>query len=572
MRHMYFKWRKKESVNPALVEHISESINVNPFLSKILVQRNVEDYETAKSFFNPLKSELHDPFLMKDMDLAIDRIQEALNNGENILIYGDYDVDGTTSVSLVYTFLKTYTPHIDYYVPDRFKEGYGISVEGIAYAVENKVDLMIALDCGIRSVDICALAKENGIDMIICDHHLPGDSLPNAVAVLDPKRKDCEYPFKELSGCGIGFKLIQAFAQEKGLPFESIEDYLDLVVVSIASDLVDIRGENRVLAFYGLKKLNSAPRMGLQALIGEVPVGKNFTISDIVFSIGPKINAAGRIAHARNAVELLIANDFYEAEKLTDVLHKNNDERKETDSDITIEAIKRLDEDPSFAAKKSTVLYGDQWSKGVLGIVASRLVEQYYKPTIVFSQIEDQLTGSARSIKNFDIHTAIGQCGDLVEQFGGHMYAAGLTIKKENFNTFQERFEEIAMKQLEKQELVPEVEYDIELPIDAITEKFVEILDRMEPFGPGNMMPVFRSNGFTRATRARVLKEKHLKFTLMNSSGQYFDVIGFSLGDKMHIIESGKPFDICYCLEYNVFRGERKIQMKLKDIKFANEE
>lgn len=572
MRHMYFKWRKKESVNPALVEHISESINVNPFLSKILVQRNVEDYETAKSFFNPLKSELHDPFLMKDMDLAIDRIQEALNNGENILIYGDYDVDGTTSVSLVYTFLKTYTPHIDYYVPDRFKEGYGISVEGIAYAVENKVDLMIALDCGIRSVDICALAKENGIDMIICDHHLPGDTLPNAVAVLDPKRKDCEYPFKELSGCGIGFKLIQAFAQEKGLPFESIEDYLDLVVVSIASDLVDIRGENRVLAFYGLKKLNSAPRMGLQALIGEVPVGKNFTISDIVFSIGPKINAAGRIAHARNAVELLIANDFYEAEKLTDVLHKNNDERKETDSDITIEAIKRLDEDPSFAAKKSTVLYGDQWSKGVLGIVASRLVEQYYKPTIVFSQIEDQLTGSARSIKNFDIHTAIGQCGDLVEQFGGHMYAAGLTIKKENFNTFQERFEEIAMKQLEKQELVPEVEYDIELPIDAITEKFVEILDRMEPFGPGNMMPVFRSNGFTRATRARVLKEKHLKFTLMNSSGQYFDVIGFSLGDKMHIIESGKPFDICYCLEYNVFRGERKIQMKLKDIKFANEE
>ena len=569
---MYYKWRKKEAVNPALVEHISASINVNSFLSKILVQRNIEDYETAKSFFNPLKSELHDPFLMKDMDLAIDRINEALNNGENILIYGDYDVDGTTSVSLVYTFLKTYTPNIDYYVPDRFKEGYGISVEGIAYAVENKVDLMIALDCGIRSVDITMLAKEKGIDMIICDHHLPGDTLPNAVAVLDPKRKDCEYPFKELSGCGIGFKLIQAFAQDKGLPFESIEDYLDLVVVSIASDLVDIRGENRVLAYYGLKKLNSAPRMGLQALIGEVPVGKSFTISDIVFSIGPKINAAGRIAHARNAVELLIANDFYEAEKLTDVLHKNNDERKETDSDITIEAIKQLDEDSSFAAKKSTVIYGDQWSKGVLGIVASRLVEQYYKPTVVFSQIEDQLTGSARSIKNFDIHTAIGQCGDLVEQFGGHMYAAGLTIKKENFNAFQERFETIAMKQLEKQELVPEVEYDIELPIDAITEKFVEILDRMEPFGPGNMMPVFRSNGFTRSTRARVLKEKHLKFTLMNEAGHYFDVIGFSLGDKMHIIESGKSFDICYSLEYNVFRGERKIQMKLKDIKFSNEE
>ena len=374
---MYFKWRKKEAVNPALVEHISESINVNPFLSEILVQRDIEDYETAKSFFNPLKSELHDPFLMKDMDLAIDRIQEALNNGENILIYGDYDVDGTTSVSLVYTFLKTYTPNIDYYVPDRFKEGYGISIEGIAYAVEHKVDLMIALDCGIRSVDITTLAKEKGIDMIICDHHLPGDTLPNAVAVLDPKRKDCEYPFKELSGCGIGFKLIQAFAQEKGLPFESIEDYLDLVVVSIASDLVDIRGENRVLAFYGLKKLNSAPRMGLQALIGEVPEGKNFTISDIVFSIGPKINAAGRIAHARNAVELLIANDFYEAEKLTDVLQKNNDERKETDSDITIEAIKRLDEDSTFSSKKSTVLYGDQWSKGVLGIVASRLVGSY---------------------------------------------------------------------------------------------------------------------------------------------------------------------------------------------------
>jgi len=569
---MYYKWRKKEAANPALVEQISKSINVNPYLSEILVQRDIADYDIAKSFFNPQKSDLHDPFLMKDMDLAIERIIQALDNNENILIYGDYDVDGTTSVSLVYTFLKTYTPNINYYVPDRFKEGYGISVEGIAYAVEQKVDLMIALDCGIRSIDITTLAKEKGIDMVICDHHLPGDTLPNAVAVLDPKRADCEYPFKELSGCGIGFKLIQAFAQEKGLPFESIEDYLDLVSVSIASDLVDIRGENRVLAFYGLKKLNSAPRMGLQALIGEVPVGKNFTISDIVFTIGPKINAAGRIAHARNAVELLVANDFYEAEKLTDVLHKNNDERKETDSGITAEAIDRLDNDQQFAAKKSTVLYGDEWSKGVLGIVASRLVEQYYKPTIVFTHIDNKLTGSARSIKNFDIHTAIGRCGDLVEQFGGHMYAAGLTIKKENFEAFQTRFEEIAMAQLEKQELVPEVEYDIELPIDAINTKFVEILDRMEPFGPGNMMPVFRTNGFTKSFRSRLLKDKHLKFSLSNSRGDYYDVIGFSLGDKMEILNSGREFDICYSLEYNVFRGERKIQLKLRDIKYSDEE
>lgn len=566
---MHFEWREKDEVNEAVVEKLSIDINVNKHIAQTLVQRGIEDFETAKNFFNPSKNDIHNPLLMKDMDKAVNRIQDALDNKENILVYGDYDVDGTTSVSLVYTFLRSYTQNIDYYVPDRFKEGYGISVQGIAFAAEQGVSLMIALDCGIRSIDICELAKERGIDMIICDHHLPGDTLPDAVAVLDPKRHDCTYPYKELSGCGIGFKLVQAMAESKGLPFSSIEEYLDLVSVSIASDLVDIQGENRVLAYYGLKRLNSEPRVGLQALIGQLPDGKELTISDIVFSIGPRINAAGRIDHAKNAVELLISREFKEAAKYTEVLQKNNEDRKETDSDITAEAIGRLDVDTKFTGKKSTVIYGDDWSKGVLGIVASRLVEQYYKPTIVFTQIDGVLTGSARSIKSFDIHTAIGQCGDLVEQYGGHMYAAGLTIKKENFEAFEKRFEEIAQEGLLNQELFPEIEYDVEIPIEAITPKFVEVLERMEPFGPGNMMPIFRSNGFTRAGKGRLLKEKHLKFSVPNNMGDYFDVIGFGLGDKIEVLESGKPFDMCYTLEYNIFRGQKNVQLKLRDIKYS---
>jgi single-stranded-DNA-specific exonuclease len=427
-------WKAKSLPNEEQSKSLSKEINVSTPIANILVQRGIDTFDKAKQFFRPKITDLHDPFLMKDMDKAYERLKEAVYNGEPMMVYGDYDVDGTTAVSIVYSYFVTLNPNIEYYIPDRYKEGYGISKIGIDYAKEKGISLIVSLDCGIRSNELIDYANDLGIDFIICDHHLPGESLPNAHAILNPKRSDCDYPYKELSGAGIGFKLVQAFSKKQGFAEDKVMDYIDLVAVSIAADMVDVRGENRVLAYYGLKKLNENPSIGLQALIALNPGKKHYTSQDIIFGIGPKINAAGRISDATAAVRVLIETEYTKAVQLTRVLTERNDERKELDNDITKNAIEMVESSGELNSHKSIVIVGQDWHKGVIGIVASRMVEQFYKPTIVFSNIDGMLTGSARSVKNFDIHEAITQCSEWVEQFGGHKYAAGLSIKEENFN------------------------------------------------------------------------------------------------------------------------------------------
>jgi single-stranded-DNA-specific exonuclease len=564
---MEFIWRAKPLPSQEKVARLSEEINVHPLLASILIQRGIETYQQAERFFRPKIEDLHDPFLMKDMEKAIARIDNAIAQAEKIMIYGDYDVDGTTAVSIVYSFLRNrHTGEIDYYIPDRYKEGYGISKIGIDYAADNGITLVIALDCGIRSNDLIDYAKSKGVDFIICDHHLPGKSIPDAAAVLNPKRKDCEYPYEELSGAGIGFKLIQAFAEKHGLPQDSIMDYIDMVAVSIASDLVDIRGENRTLAYYGLKKINENPSIGIQALLEGYQKNTSLSISDIVFGIGPRINAAGRIADAKAAVAVLIEKDFNTARKLAKVLQDRNHERKELDNDITREAIALVENNPALLAKKSTVLFGNQWHKGVIGIVASRLVEQFYKPTIVFSENDGMLTGSARSVKDFDIHEAIGACSDVVEQFGGHKYAAGLSIRTENFEVFAQRFEDIVKQKADGVPTQPEIEYDLNISLRDINPKMLNIINQMAPFGPGNMVPVFRTDNLNSNGMARVLKDKHLKMT-MHQQDFGLDSIGFGMSHHIHTVSNKRTFHACYCIEENTFNGRTNIQLKLKDIK-----
>lgn len=502
---------------------------------------------------------------MKDMDKAITRIQSAIANKERFLIYGDYDVDGTTSVSIVYSFFKKITPNIEYYIPDRYKEGYGVSKIGIDYAVSTGVNLIIALDCGTRSIELIQYAKDNNIDFIVCDHHLPGDELPDAVALLNPKRRDCDYPYKELSGCGIGFKLLQAYAQACDMPFEEATKYLDLVAVSTCSDIVEIRDENRILVYYGLKKINEDPCIGLQALLQSYQIKQEYEVSDIVFGIGPKINAAGRIADAKSSVKLLIEEDFHQALNLAKTLIENNTERKDIDNDITKEAMDILEASEALRQRKSTVLYSEKWHKGVIGIVASRLIETYYKPTIIFSEVNGMLTGSARSIKDFDVHDAIGACGDLVIQYGGHKYAAGLTIKKESFEAFTEKFEEIVALNSTEELRTPEIEYDMELNFGDITSKFFVVLDQFKPHGPGNMVPIFRTNQLHDAG-SRIVKEKHLKLMAVQK-GIKFDGIGFNMSDFYPLITKNLPFDICYSLEMNEYKGKKNLQLKVRDIR-----
>jgi single-stranded-DNA-specific exonuclease len=563
---MEYRWRAKSTPNSEQVAQLSESIRVNPNIAAILIQRGIDSYEKAEKFFRPKLEDLHNPFLMKDMDVAIRRIQQAVTNQEGMLIYGDYDVDGTTAVSIVYSYFKSFNQNIEYYIPDRYKEGYGISKTGLEYAAQKGFKLVITLDCGIRSNALADYANSLGLEMIICDHHLPGETLPNVAAILNPKRSDCEYPYKELSGAGIGFKLIQAYNEKQGMPTEMVYDYLDMVAVSIASDLVDIRGENRVLSFYGLKKLNENPSIGLQTLLEDCPKKDQYNISDIIFGIGPRINAAGRISDATAAVKVLIEKDYNTAKKYAKVLSERNHERKELDTDITRDAIAMVEQSQRLMDKYSMVLQGEGWSKGVIGIVASRMVEQFYKPTIVFSLNDGMLTGSARSIKTFDIHEAIGACGDLVEQFGGHKYAAGLSIKVENFDAFADKFEAIVRETVTEEDLIPVVEYDLEIETMSITPGMMKILKQLSPFGPGNAIPVFRTNNLKANQSAKILKDRHLKMQINTPHGN-MDSIGFGLAEYWPSVTDGQHFHACYCIEENTFNGRTNLQLRLQDIK-----
>lgn len=561
------RWSAKPLPNPEIVARLSQEINVSKHIATILVQREIDTFEKAKQFFRPNLTDLHDPFLMKDMDVAYSRIKTALQNQEKMMVYGDYDVDGTTAVSIVYSYFKTLNQNIEYYIPDRYKEGYGISRIGIDFAAENNISLIIALDCGIRSNELVDYANSKGIDFIICDHHLPGETLPKAKAILNPKRFDCTYPYKELSGAGIGFKLIQAYSKKEGFSEEKILEYIDLVAVSIASDLVDMRGENRILAYFGLKKLNENPSIGLQALLDGAAAKSKYSIQDIIFGIGPKINAAGRIADAKSAVKVLIEQDYSTARQLSRILNDRNDERKELDTDITKDAINIVENTPGLLDRKSIVLRGEDWHKGVIGIVASRMVEQFYKPTIVFSLNDGMYTGSARSVKNFDIHEAIQTCSQYVDQFGGHKYAAGLSVKLENFEAFAEAFEKVVAKTITESSLVPEVEFDLELELHEINDKMMSLIAQMAPFGPGNTVPIFKTNNVKAQNTARVLKDKHLKLQLSGNTRHTYDAIGFGLAEHFMTVSNGNIFNACYCIEENNYNGRISVQLRLRDIK-----
>ena len=581
---MQKRWVLKEKGDKESVEKLAQELNIDKNLVNLLAQRGVKSFDDARLFFRPELEDIFDPFLMKDMDKAMERIEQAIQQKEKILVYGDYDVDGTTAVALVYTYFHKVYDAIDFYIPDRYTEGYGISFQGIDYAAANNFKLIIALDCGIKAVEKIQYATEKGVDFIICDHHRPGSELPEASAVLDPKRHDCEYPYKELSGCGIGFKLIQAYHQMKNLPFEELKQYLDLVVVSIASDIVDITGENRILAHYGLQLINSQPRPGLEAILkysnvqknlkgtGTRYFGKELTISDLVFLVGPRINAAGRIESGRNSVKLLVCETREEALELGTKINDNNTERKELDTLATQEAIQMISSDPRLLNARSTIIYDPDWHKGVIGIVASRLTEHYYRPTVVLTLSGELITGSARSIKDFDIYDAIDSCSDLLEHFGGHKYAAGLSLKPENLQAFQDRFEQVVIEKLEGTDLVPEIEIDAELPLSAIHSRFYNILKQFAPFGPGNMSPLFRTDGIIDAGGSRIVGKNHLKLCVVHPevSGGPFSAIAFQQGEHLMKIEKGIPFDICYHVEENIWNETVTLQLNVKDIKFGD--
>ncbi len=566
---MQKRWVEQEAKNLAEIESLQQSLKVDTVLASLLVRRGIDTFEKARYFFRPELEHLHDPFLMKDMELAISRIEKAMASNEKVLVYGDYDVDGTTSVALVYSFFKKYHSEIDFYIPDRYKEGYGISTQGIDYADANGYSLIIALDCGIKSIDKIDYANKKNIDFIICDHHLPGDELPSAVAVLDPKRSDCEYPYKELSGCGIGFKLVQAYAQKHNIPFSDFSCYLDLVAVSIASDIVPITGENRVLAWYGLQRINTEPCKGITALMNLSGRKDNLTITDVVFTIGPRINAAGRIDDAKHAVNLLIADTDAIAFEKGQVINIKNSERKEHDSSITEQALALIDADPELIARKTTVVYNAEWHKGVIGIVASRLTEKYYRPTIVMTLSNGYAAGSARSVLGFDLYEALLECSDLLEQFGGHKYAAGLTIKTENIPAFQQRFEEVVSRTIPEELLIQAITIDAELELDKISPKFHRILKQFEPFGPQNMAPIFVSRNVYTYGSASAVGEKHLKMSVHQDNKTYYNCIGFGLGEYLPLVNNGMPFDICYTIEENTWMDKTSLQLNIKGIRLS---
>jgi single-stranded-DNA-specific exonuclease len=566
-------WVIKATGNEEEIASLASELNLDVPLAQLLIQRNIKTYQEAEEFFRPKLTHLHDPFLMKNMDVAIQRIQDAIQAGEKVMIYGDYDVDGTTAVALVYSYFKDHFKDIDYYIPDRYNEGYGVSVKGIDYAAQHGFSLIIALDCGIKAVDKVNYAREKGIEFIICDHHNPGNTIPDSVAVLDAKQEDCNYPYKELSGCGVGLKLVQAFGIKNGLDANKIYDYLDLVVVSIASDIVPITGENRVLAHFGLKKLNQEPSIGMKAIKEVAGIDrKDITIEDIVFKIGPRINAAGRMESGKKSVDLLVSDKGTDAQIISKKINSFNLDRRNIDTEITRQAIEMIQGDPSLKEKNSTVLYNPEWHKGVIGIVASRLLDHFYKPTVILTKSNGMVTGSARSVNGFDLYQAIESCSDLLENFGGHKYAAGLTMKVQNLPKFRERFEKFVCDTIDPEQLIPVVEIDTELQLKDITEKFFRILKQFEPFGPGNISPVFLSenvvdNGYGRTVGTN---GEHLKLTLIQEENPFlvFPAIGFHQGSSFGKINQGAPFDICYQLMENEFRGRVNLQINLLDIKF----
>jgi single-stranded-DNA-specific exonuclease len=563
------RWIIRKTPDTAKVEQLSSDININPVLSSVLIQRGINNYQDAKAYFRPSLSDLHDPFLMEDMDIAIERLNRAIHNGENILIYGDYDVDGTTSVALVFSYLKKIYSNVFYYIPDRYVEGYGISKKGIEWAVKNNISLIISLDCGIKAVEMTELANSKGIDLIICDHHLPGSSLPEAYAILDPKRKECKYPYKDLSGCGVGFKFLQGFAIQNKLDESGLFDYLDFLAVSIASDIVPVNGENRTFCHFGLEKLNNNPRPGLKALIDVAGLRGKVTISGIVFGIGPRINAAGRMTHAGLAVELLISESYKEAEHIALKINSNNIERRSFDSNITQEALKMIEGDEKLKNAKSTVLFKSDWHKGVIGIVASRCIDKYYRPTIIMTKSKNKATGSARSVDGFDVYEAIADCSDLLDQYGGHMYAAGLTMDIDKVALFQKRFEKIVEERITDEQLIPHIDIDQVITLDIITHKFLDILKQMAPFGPANSQPIFVSESLFVSNRPRILKDEHLKFYVhQDGVDTTIETIGFGLAQYFELINSGMRFKMAYAIEENNYLGQNSIQLIAKDIKF----
>ena len=560
------RWTLKTTPNITTVQQLSKDLSIDDTLSKLLVQRGVSTFEEAKKFFRPSLEELHDPFLLKDMDLAVSRIEKAIASNENILIYGDYDVDGTTSVSLVASYLKTITTSISTYIPDRYDEGYGISYQGIDFAADNNFSLIIALDCGIKAIDKVAYATKKKVDFIICDHHKPGPKIPDAVAVLNPKRVDCSYPYDELCGCGVGFKLVQALASKRGQTIEDLTQYLDLAAIAIAADIVPITGENRVLTYFGLQVINSNPRNGIKAIIQEVHK-KVLTITDVVFIIAPRINAAGRIKHGNAAVELLTEANFEQALEFAKAINQYNTERRVLDAQITKEALLQIEENKE-KEQFTSVVFNETWHKGVIGIVASRLIETYYRPTLVFTKSGNKLAASARSVKGFDVYEALEQCSEFIEQFGGHKYAAGLTLDPEMYTAFKNKFEEVVKNTIDRELLIPEITIDASLELSDISPKFFRILQQMGPFGPQNMKPVFsttsvRDNGYGKTVGA---DKSHLKLNIIyGADKKTYNAIGFGLGNKMKFIQNN--FDIAYSLDENEWNGRTSLQLLLKDIK-----
>tara|TARA_B100001250_G_scaffold71782_1_gene58098 strand:+ start:986 stop:2668 length:1683 start_codon:yes stop_codon:yes gene_type:complete len=558
---MQKRWCIKKADNK-IVKKLAEDLKTTEIIAHLLVLRGINSFEEAKSFFRPTLENLHDPFLMKDMQRAVDRLSSAIKNNEKILVYGDYDVDGTTSVAMMYNFLKKQSQNVGFYIPCRYEEGYGVSLKGIDYAKSNEFSLVIALDCGTRAIDQVDYANARAIDFIICDHHATSPQIPNAIAVLNPKQFDCNYPYKELSGCGVGFKLIQAYSSQNNIPFNKILEYLDLLAISIGADIVPMTGENRVLAFYGLKQINSNARMGIKALIEAASKNKELTMSDVIFGIAPRINAAGRIDHAKKAVEILVEQDYNKAKSLAVEIEKNNKTRKDLDQSITKEALAMIDEN-----KKSTVVFSDKWHKGVVGIVASRVIESYYKPTIVFAEANGVLTGSARSVHDFDLYEAISNCSHLCEKFGGHKYAAGLSVKKENLQAFIDMFEEVVSEKITTEQLSPKIDADMEIDINYVNEKMLRIIKRFAPFGPLNTPPMFISQEvFDTGYGKKIGADKsHLRINAKTERGS-IACIGFGMGHFFHKIKNQEKFKICYSITENEWGGRKTLQLVLADI------
>jgi len=560
------KWVLKKT-DQSIVQVLQQQLKIHPALCELLEERSINTFDEAKGFFRTSREQLHDPFLMKGMEKAVTRIKTAIEGNEKILIYGDYDVDGTTAVALVFSFFSTHCKEIEYYIPNRFTEGYGVSQKGIEYAVANQFSLIITLDCGIKSIALIQRAKELGIDTIVCDHHMPDELLPEALAILNPKQKDCSYPYKELCGCGVGYKLISAYAQRYDINQEQVDRHLDLVATAIAADIVPITGENRALCVLGLEKANNDPSIPLKALRYINKLEKEFTISDLVFIIAPRVNAAGRMGDARKAVDMFITDDLDKAKELAMMLHEDNNDRRDVDRITTGEALDLINENEHHRSLKSTVVYRSHWHKGVVGIVASRLIEHHYRPTIVLTKSEGKVTGSARSIKGFNLFEGLNQCAEYLENWGGHYFAAGLTMKEENLDNFRIKFNEVVDAMVPHEMFQPAIEIDADLNIADMNDGFVNILKQFAPHGPENMRPVFLTRGVSDYKGlSAIVKEKHLRLVIYQGSGKTINAIGFNLAEKIGLVKSGIPFDILYHIEENEWNGNTSIQLKIIDI------